>query len=105
MSNGTDAHDPSVGSNAWLQAPQTPTPPQLRWGGSVHLSHQGGVLPAQQAPGGTEAHQAALDFPGVRVAIVRQRHDALAIDETSLACRALGPHLQVSSVDVRRMTE
>src|SRR5215813_8278883 len=39
-------------------------PAQLRWGGrrSVHLAQQGGVLPAQKAAGGAEAHQAALDF-------------------------------------------
>jgi hypothetical protein len=57
------------------------------------------MLPKKQALGGAEAQEALLDFCCVDLAVVRERHDAVSVEEMALAFRALPRRSQILGGD------
>src|SRR5262249_17487036 len=80
----------------------------LQWrapakGSSVHEAEHRGVFPTQQALGRAEADQGLPDLARVDLAVVRQRHDAVLVDETALAFRAPARRLQILADELGRL--
>ena len=66
---------------------------------SLHETQHRWMLPKKQALGGAEAQEALLDFCRVDLAVVRERHDAVSVEEMALAFRALPRRSQIPGVD------
>ena len=60
----------------------------------MHEAHHGRVLPKKQTSGGAEAHETLPDASGLGH-VVGEKDDAIFVDETMVAFRALAGRSQV----------